>query len=60
MKKSSRILALLLAGVMVLSLAACGGDKKDDAAASEIAMITDKGDINDKSFNQGTWEGIQA
>ena len=21
-------------------------------------MITDKGDINDKSFNQGTWEGI--
>ena len=25
-----------------------------------IAMITDKGDINDKSFNQGTWEGIQA
>lgn len=25
----------------------------------EIAMITDKGDINDKSFNQGTWEGIK-
>ena len=24
----------------------------------EIAMITHKGDINDKSFNQGTWEGI--
>lgn len=24
----------------------------------EIAMITDKGDIDDKSFNQGTWEGI--
>lgn len=26
----------------------------------EIAMITDKGDINDKSFNQGTWEGIKT
>lgn len=26
----------------------------------EIAMITDKGDINDKSFNQGTWEGVKA
>ena len=26
----------------------------------DIYMITDKGDINDKSFNQGTWEGIQA
>lgn len=34
----------------------------ESAAAGEatIAMITDKGDINDKSFNQGTWEGIQA
>jgi basic membrane protein A and related proteins len=21
-------------------------------------MITDSGDIDDKSFNQGTWEGI--
>ena len=27
---------------------------------AEIAMITDKGDINDKSFNQGTWEGVEA
>ncbi len=25
-----------------------------------VFMITDKGDINDKSFNQGTWEGVQA
>ena len=30
------------------------------AEGAEIYMITDKGDINDKSFNQGTWEGIQA
>ncbi len=27
---------------------------------NEIAMITDIGDIDDKSFNQGTWEGIVA
>lgn len=25
----------------------------------EIAMITDKGNIDDKSFNQGTWEGVK-
>ena len=31
-----------------------------DPADATIAMITDKGDINDKSFNQGTWEGIPA
>ena len=24
----------------------------------EVAMITDKGEIDDKSFNQSTWEGI--
>ncbi len=26
----------------------------------ELAMITDSGEIDDKSFNQGTWEGIIA
>lgn len=26
----------------------------------EVAMITDIGTIDDKSFNQGTWEGIKA
>jgi basic membrane protein A len=30
------------------------------AAGAEIAMITDKGTIDDKSFNQGTWEGVKA
>ncbi len=44
-------------------------DKKDntdkpadgDASADgkfEIALITDKGNIDDKSFNQGSWEGV--
>lgn len=28
------------------------------ATGFEIAMITDKGNIDDHSFNQGTWEGI--
>jgi basic membrane protein A len=26
----------------------------------EIALITDKGNIDDKSFNQGAWEGVVA
>ena len=33
-------------------------DAPTEAEGYEIAMITDKGDIDDKSFNQGTWEGI--
>jgi basic membrane protein A and related proteins len=30
----------------------------EDPTNFKIAMITDVGDIDDKSFNQGTWEGI--
>ena len=26
----------------------------------EIALVTDKGNIDDKSFNQGSWEGVLA
>ncbi len=39
----------------VFTLAACG-----ELEEVEIAMITDYGDIDDESFNQGTWEGIEA
>lgn len=48
-----RIFMLLAAITVVFTLAACGG-----ADTYEIAMITDAGDIDDESFNQGTWEGI--
>jgi basic membrane protein A len=48
--KKLLILSVLL--VSVFTLAACG------ESTFEIAMITDSGDIDDKSFNQGTWDGI--
>ena len=65
-----RFLALLLALCMVFALCACnGGDsgKKEDPKAGgndweitnkeyKVAMITDYGDITDKSFNQTTYE----
>jgi len=65
-----KMLALLLALVMVLSLAACGpkDDKQgEDASGSDvqepttvrIGMVTDVGGVNDQSFNQGAWEGLQ-
>lgn len=31
----------------------------EEVSGYEIAMITDAGEIDDKSFNQGTWEGIE-
>ncbi len=36
------------------------GDTKTENSGYEIALITDKGNIDDKSFNQGSWEGVVA
>ncbi len=53
MKKA---LALLLTMVLTLGL----GLTALAESTYEIAMITDIGTIDDKSFNQGTWEGVKA
>ncbi|MDO4311569.1 MAG: BMP family ABC transporter substrate-binding protein [Eubacteriales bacterium] len=69
MKK--RVISMVLAGLMVFSLAACGGGGDSDGGSSEggeeesgsdmkIAMITDSGDITDQSFNQTTYEACKA
>jgi basic membrane protein A len=50
-----KFMLLFAALGLVFTLAACGGSN-----TFEIAMITDYGDIDDESFNQGTWEGIVA
>ena len=50
-----RLLAIVFSLVMVLSLVACGSAQ---AGTYELALITDLGTIDDKSFNQGSWEGL--
>ncbi|MFA6939745.1 MAG: BMP family ABC transporter substrate-binding protein [Clostridiaceae bacterium] len=59
-----KILGILLTvSLSVAMLAGCGTktpDKKDTTKSGyEIALITDKGNIDDKSFNQGAWEGVK-
>ena len=75
-----KILALLLALVLVVSLAACGKktatetkpetkvtDNADEIADNmtssdgkyEVAFVTDVGQLKDKSFNQGTYDGVK-
>ena len=85
-----KILALLVASMMVLGLAACGGESTDttdqnetttegtettettavdpdsipDTMTSEdgkyeVAFVTDVGQLKDKSFNQGTFDGVK-
>ena len=61
-----KILSLGLVLVMTCALfAGCGkkdtttGAGSSSANGFEIALITDKGNIDDKSFNQGAWEGVE-
>ncbi len=55
-----KILALVLALCMIFALAACGQKAAPAAAKTKIGMVTDVGGVNDKSFNQTSWEGLQA
>lgn len=64
MKKS----AIKTIGFTLLSmtvLAACGNDnaseseEKSEATDFKLGMVTDLGSVNDKSFNQSAWEGLQ-
>jgi basic membrane protein A len=54
MKKFTAVAMLAVAGFSLL-LSSCGA-----ASEYEIALVTDVGDIDDKSFNQGAWEGVEA
>lgn len=75
MSKMKKILALLMIAVLTFAAVGCsGGDKtnddkkpaeqtekenKTDDKQLKIAMITDVGGVNDQSFNQSAWEGLQ-
>lgn len=54
------LLLLFVATIAASCFAGCGGGKGGQATGYEIALITDKGNIDDKSFNQGAWEGIST
>ena len=63
-----KFLAMVLTAAMAFSLVACGGSSNASSAASEgstsgsktdVAFVTDVGNIDDQSFNQYTWQGVQ-
>ncbi|MGN0753112.1 MAG: BMP family protein [Aristaeellaceae bacterium] len=63
-----KILAMLLAMVMMLGCAAFAETVNPDEIPDtvnatdgkyEIAFVTDVGQLKDKSFNQGTWNGVK-
>jgi len=54
------VLALAALAVLVPAIALTGCAKKvAKAPAIKVGLVTDVGGIDDKSFNQGTWEGVK-
>jgi basic membrane protein A len=56
-----KILAALLSTAMVASMGAAVVVQADEVDGSEfkIGLVTDVGGVNDGSFNQSAWEGLQ-
>lgn len=48
-----------MASLLVASMALVGCGGSGSKAKPEIALITDSGGINDKSFNQSAWEAVK-
>ena len=59
MKKLYGLLAVLLVAAMILP--ACAPAEADCSSPDVfcVGLVTDVGKINDKSFNQSAWEGVQ-
>ena len=61
---NKKIVGLGLAAIAVLGLAACQRNSSDSSSSSDsstkVAIVTDTGGVDDKSFNQSAWEGLEA
>jgi basic membrane protein A len=53
-------ISLLLVVLLIFTTTSlfAGGGQQAAAAVLKAGMVTDAGTIDDKSFNQGTWEGV--
>lgn len=62
-RKIGLAMSLVIAAGTILG--ACGNSEKSSGSGEgknkfSVAMVTDVGGVDDKSFNQSAWEGIQA
>lgn len=63
MKKRLNLFMVAIVGIVFLSGCQMTGGKdqpcSDPSKEVKIGVVTDSGGIHDKSFNQGTWEGVE-
>ena len=65
-RQMKKLLSILLAVLMIMTLAGCSSKEEtpagdnNTAANHKIAVITDVGQLMDGGFNQGTYEGAKA
>lgn len=62
MKKLYFAMALVIVASMILTACGPSAPTAEDCAKEEVfcvGLVTDVGKINDKSFNQSAWEGVQ-
>lgn len=54
----NKLLKLSMVAALALGLVACAKAEETEEKGIKVGMATDSGTIDDKSFNQGTWEGV--
>lgn len=54
----NKLMKLSMVAALTLGLVACAKAEETEEKGIKIGMVTDSGTIDDKSFNQGTWEGV--
>ena len=60
MKKVNALLALvLMAGMFLAACAPAAATPTAGAKKLKVGLVTDTGGVNDKSFNQSAWTGVQ-
>jgi basic membrane protein A len=61
-KKLYLLMAFVLLASMILAACQDGGGGEADCSSDEVlcvGLVTDVGEIDDKSFNQSAWEGVK-
>ena len=54
-----RSIGLSLLAVLALVASACGAGGSPAPKALKVGLVTDVGGLNDKSFNEASWNGTQ-